>query len=114
VYPITASGAYSPNYDISYLQGTLTITPDVIIPNTFTPNGDGINDKWDIQKIEDYPNCELKVFSRYGQLVYSSNGYRIPWDGTYKGSLLPTGTYYYILNLNAGVPVISGFVAIIR
>jgi gliding motility-associated-like protein len=114
VYPITVSGAYDLNYDFSYIQGTLTVLPDVVIPNTFTPNGDGINDKWDIQKIDNYPNCNMKVFNRDGQLVYSSTGYSIPWDGTYKGSALPAGTYYYILNLNADVPVLSGFVAIIR
>jgi gliding motility-associated-like protein len=114
VYPITVSGAYDLNYNFSYIQGTLTILPDVVIPNTFTPNGDGINDKWDIQKIGNYPNCNMKVFNRDGQLVYSSIGYSIPWDGTYKGSALPEGTYYYVLNLNADVPVLSGFVAIIR
>ncbi len=113
-YPITVGDAYSPNYTISYLQGALTITPDVIIPNTFTPNGDGINDMWNIQKINDYPNCTVQVFSRYGEMVFQSSGYGSPWNGTYKGSPLPEGTYYYIINLNAGVPLLSGFVAIIR
>jgi len=113
-YPITVSAAYSENYDITFVPGTLTITPDVIIPNTFTPNGDGINDTWDIQKINDYPNCTVQVFSRYGQIVFQSTGYGIPWDGDYKGSPVPVGTYYYLINLNAGVPLLSGFVAVIR
>jgi gliding motility-associated-like protein len=113
-YPITAGDAYSPDYTISYVQGVLTITPDVIIPNTFTPNGDGINDAWNIQKIGDYPKCTVQVFNRYGLLVYSSVGYGIPWDGTYNGARLLSGTYYYIINLNAGVPLLSGFVTLIR
>jgi len=113
-YPITVSSAYSENYNISYVQGVLTITPNVVIPNTFTPNGDGINDTWDIGKINDYPNCVVQVFSRYGQMVFQSTGYGIPWDGTCKGSRLPEGTYYYIINLNADVPLLSGYVAIIR
>jgi gliding motility-associated-like protein len=113
-YPITASNAYSANYNILYIRGTLTITPDIIIPNAFTPNGDGINDTWDIQKIGNYPDCSVQVFNRYGNLVYSSTGYSIPWDGTYKGIQLPTGTYYYLINLYAGIPVLSGFVTIIR
>jgi len=113
-YPITVSAAYSENYNITFVPGTLTITPDVIIPNTFTPNGDGINDTWDIQKINDYPNCTVQVFSRYGQIVFQSTGYGSPWDGAYKGSPVPVGTYYYIINLNAGVPLLSGFVAVIR
>ena len=113
-YPITVGGAFSENYTISYVQGVLTITPNVIIPNTFTPNGDGVNDTWDIGKINDYPNCVVQVFSRYGQMVFQSTGYGVPWDGTYKGSPLPVGTYYYIINLNADVPLLSGFVAVIR
>jgi gliding motility-associated-like protein len=90
------------------------IIADIIIPNAFTPNGDGINDTWDIQKINNYPDCSVQVFNRYGLLVFSSIGYSIPWDGIYKGSELPTGTYYYIINLYAGIPVLSGFVVIIR
>jgi len=113
-YPITVGAAYSGNYNISYVQGILTITPNVIIPNTFTPNGDGINDTWDIGKIDDYPNCVVQVFSRYGEMVFQSTGYGVPWDGTYKGSRLPEGTYYYLINLNADVPLLSGFVAIVR
>ena len=113
-YPITVGGAYSENYNISYVQGVLTITPNVVIPNTFTPNGDGINDTWDIGKINNYPNCVVQVFSRYGQMVFQSTGCGIPWDGTCKGSPVPASTYYYIINLNAGVPLLSGFVAVIR
>jgi gliding motility-associated-like protein len=113
-YPITVSDAYSLNYTINYVQGMLTVTPDVIIPSAFTPNGDGINDKWDIEKIGAYPKCTVQVFNRYGGLVFSSIGYGDPWDGTYKGSVLPPGTYYYIVNLKSGVPLLSGYVAVIR
>jgi gliding motility-associated-like protein len=113
-YPITVSAAFSENYTITFVPGVLTIVPNVLIPNTFTPNGDGINDTWQIQKIDNYPDCTVQVFTRYGHLVYSSTGYSIPWDGIYKGGELPTGIYYYVINLNANVPLLSGFVAIIR
>lgn len=113
-YPITASGAYSPNYNIAYVGGILTITPDIVIPTAFTPNGDGVNDTWVIQKIGDYPNCTVQVFNRYGGVVYYSVGYGTPWDGNYRGARLPVGTYYYIINLNAGVSSLSGFVTLIR
>jgi len=99
--------------------GTGTAKVDVIIkdfhiPNTFTPNGDGINDTWNIKYLDTYPNCSVQIFSRWGEIVYSSIGYGIPWDGTYKGSALPSGTYYYIINLKNGLNPISGFVAIVR
>ena len=54
----------------------------IVIPNTITPNGDGINDVWNITSIVNYPNVTVKIFNRYGQLVYNSIGYPKPWDGT--------------------------------
>jgi len=117
-YPITVSGAISSNYNITFVQGTLTINPVplmVVIPNTFTPNGDGVNDTWDIKNLEMYPNCTVQIYNRYGENVYTSNGgYGTPWNGTYKGAALPTSTYYYIINLKNGGKLLSGFVAIIK
>jgi gliding motility-associated-like protein len=116
-YPITASGAASVNYTFTYIPGVLTIVEaaaTIVIPNTFTPNGDGINDTWDIKNLQDYPNCIVRIYNRYGENLYSSIGYSIPWDGTYKGTNLPVGVYYYIINLKTGVDAIAGWVAIIR
>jgi gliding motility-associated-like protein len=116
-YPITASGAISPNYNFTYVNGVLRILADtlaIVIPNTFTPNGDGINDTWDIKLLDSYPNCTVNIYNRYGENVYSSVGYGIAWNGTYRGAQLPQGTYYYIINLNNGLKVLSGSVTIIR
>ncbi len=85
-----------------------------VVPNTFTPNGDGINDTWDIQYLNSYPNCKVEIINRYGERVYFSNGYPVPWDGRYKGADLPVGTYYYIITPGSGRKAISGYVAIIR
>jgi gliding motility-associated-like protein len=95
---------------------TLVIKPPLkIIPaNTFTPNGDGINDLWTISGLLSYPNCLVNIYSRNGELVYQSKGYAKPWDGLYKGSNLPVGTYYYIIDLNNNKPKVSGYIAIIR
>lgn len=92
----------------------VTVLEDIFIPNTFTPNGDGINDKWDIKNLKDYQRCTVRIFDRWGSEVFSSIGYYTPWNGTRNGKLLPFGTYYYIINLNNGTRPFSGFVALIR
>ena len=84
------------------------------MPTAFTPNGDGVNDTWNIKYLDQYPNATVEVFNRYGERVYFSNKYPVPWDGTYKGANLPAGTYYYIINPNSGRKALSGYVAIIR
>ncbi len=84
------------------------------IPNTFTPNNDGINDFWAIRFLEDYPDNKVEVFTRTGQLVFESRRYTRPWDGTLKGKPLPFDTYYYIIEPGNGRKPITGFVTIIK
>ena len=91
---------------------TVLLTP--VIPNVFSPNGDGINDTWVIEYLNSYPDCTVQVFDRDGQAIYYSEGYSIPWDGTYKGKPLPIGTYYYVINPKNGRSVMSGSVTILR
>lgn len=85
-----------------------------IAPNAFSPNGDGINDTWIIGNLKDYPNCIVQVFNRTGQIVFESVGYNTPWDGTFKGTPLPIGTYYYIIQPKNGRAPMGGSVTIIR
>jgi gliding motility-associated-like protein len=92
----------------------LIVLKGPVVPNIFSPNGDGINDVWKIKYLEYYPDATVQVYNRYGQIVYSSVGYGTGWDGTYKGSTLPVGTYYYIINPKNGRPTVSGSVTIIK
>ncbi|MBD1365073.1 cadherin-like beta sandwich domain-containing protein [Mucilaginibacter sp. ZT4R22] len=85
-----------------------------VLPNVFTPNGDGYNDTWVLANINLYPNCTVKIFNRGGQQVFNSVGYGIAWDGTFNGKLLAPDTYYYIIDLKHGQGVRSGSVTIIR
>ncbi|MDB5004874.1 MAG: Gliding motility-associated C-terminal protein [Mucilaginibacter sp.] len=114
-YPITVSGASANNYDITYVPGVLTVEPQqLIVANAFTPNGDGVNDTWDIKNIAQYPNCTINIFTRYGEKVFYSSGYITAWNGKHNGANLPVGAYYYIINLNNGAKQITGSLTIIR
>jgi len=84
--------------------------------NAFSPNGDGINDYWNIQGISPYPDCLVKVFNSWGSTVFvSDRGYPEPWNGylNNSGKLLPAGTYYYVIDLGDGV-TLTGTVNIIK
>lgn len=71
------------------------------IPNAFSPNADGINDTWKIEGLENYPNTEIIVIDRYGQKVLNTKiNKAFEWDGKFNGRVLPTGTYWYMINLS--------------
>jgi gliding motility-associated-like protein len=93
---------------------TINVINPVIIPSTFTPNGDSVNDIWSIPSLVGYPGCTVNVFNRYGTQLFKSVGYAVAWDGTYKNSPLPAGTYYYIVDPKNGLRKISGYVVILR
>jgi len=93
---------------------TVRILKPVNVPNSFSPNGDGINDNWLIPNLAEYPGCMVEVYNRYGQMVYHSNGYNTPWDGTFKGAPLPFATYYYIITLKNGFAPVTGSVTIVK
>jgi len=95
-------------------QIMVNVLKPVIIPNTFTPNGDGINDMWIIKELANYPGAQVTIFNRYGTQLYYSKGYAIPWDGTYNGKPLPVGTYYYIISRGIYGSQLSGYVVIMR
>ncbi|MBR3945960.1 MAG: gliding motility-associated C-terminal domain-containing protein [Bacteroidales bacterium] len=69
------------------------------IPNVFTPNGDGINDEWIIANLGMFPEAQIYVFNRWGQLMFKTTGDGEPWDGSYRGHYVPAGTYIYVIDL---------------
>lgn len=87
---------------------------DVVIYNTFSPNGDGINDLWYIGNIYKYPNNVLAVYNRYGKLVYKAASYLNTWDGKAYGDDLPSGTYFYDLDLGDSKGNFHGTITIIK
>ncbi|MFP4845430.1 gliding motility-associated C-terminal domain-containing protein, partial [Winogradskyella sp. PE311] len=103
-------------------ESSETIDPMCLkIYNEFSPNGNGLNETFTIDCINDYPNNTLEIYNRWGNLVYSKEGYDNTFDGTSNGrsvfnvnEKLPVGTYYYILNLGDGSDRYSGWLYLMR
>lgn len=64
-------------------------------PRYFTPNGDGTHDFWHVNNAVNYEGMTVKIFDRYGKLLYQMNNRNRGWDGTYRGKLMPTNAYWY-------------------
>ncbi len=109
------------------MNGACTSTADIviivkntigIIPEIFTPNGDGKNDVFEISGLDSYPNNSLQIFNRWGNPVYNAKPYKNDWDGSPNtagktgSSKLPTSTYFYILDLGTGEAsdIIRGYI----
>lgn len=78
-------------------DATVTVIPYCVdVKNAFTPNGDGINDRWIVTSGGACTKqISVQVYNRYGGLVYRNDNYQNNWDGTYNGKAMPDGTYYY-------------------
>lgn len=99
-------------------QDTLINVPEnpkecLEIPNTFTPNGDGKNDFWQIRNIDLYPGCKVSIFNRWGNRLFNTTDYLQPWDGKFSGNKLPPETYYYLIDLADGTEPRTGSVTIV-
>jgi gliding motility-associated-like protein len=81
--------------------------------NVFTPNGDGIDDLWIIDYIENYPGAEITIYNGMGSVVYESNNYANDWDAVYQGKDLPETAYFYVIRYEGKNPK-TGSVTVIR
>ncbi len=100
-------------FDDIYIEDNQDLLCYIIIPNAFTPNGDGINDLWEIDNIEVFSEATIKVFNRWGQELWYGYKNNIKWDGFFNAERLPAGPYLYIIDLNNGNPQYVGIVTII-
>jgi len=73
------------------------IIPDIYIPNSFTPNGDGKNDVFNIKTVYEFSEFKLSIYGRWGDLIFDSDDINKGWDGTFKGKPVPLGVYVYQL-----------------
>jgi gliding motility-associated-like protein/uncharacterized repeat protein (TIGR01451 family) len=86
---------------------------DITVPNIFTPNGDGVNDRFEIKNLSLYKENELSIINRWGNSVYEKKDYMNTWDGFG----LDEGTYFYVLkvkNATGSWKVFKGYVTLLR
>lgn len=86
----------------------------LVVPNAFSPNGDGVNDLWNVVAIDTYVNPMVKVINRYGQLLFEGKGDKTAWDGKYGNEDAPAGIYYYMIYLEPGLKALSGSLTLLR
>jgi gliding motility-associated-like protein len=113
-YTVTISDPNGCNLQLSV---TVTVVEDfnLGIPNLISPNGDGINDVWNIFNVETYPGTSVMIFNRWGSKVWESSDYQNDWNGTDEnGNELPDGTYFYIIQVGGSDRVFKGDVNILR
>ena len=113
-YSVTVSDVNQCSLDTTITVGFIR-SACLDIPTVITPNGDGHNDTWRIRNIELYPHARIDIFTRWGKRIFhSEEGYQHPWDGRYKGKLLPMDSYHYIIFLGNGTKPLRGDITIIR
>lgn len=95
---------------------TVTVINDLQIPNTFSPNGDNINDTWIIEGIGLCPNNSVRIYDRWGQEVFEATGYSLAksWDGTTGKRPLTESVYFYVIDLGNNSSPINGTITVIR
>ena len=122
--PLTEESDINPDGDPTNDVTHLILDSCIKIYNEFSPNGDGVNEYFKIKCIRDYPENTVEIFNRWGNLVFSVEGYNnstILFAGKSKGRVnvrvdeeLPTGTYFYMIDLGNGSDVLKGWLYLNR
>ncbi len=92
-------------------------TGPLLVFNGFSPNGDGTNDTFVIQNLDQYPDNRLVIYNRWGEMVFQAQNYQNDWDGSWNGKKVPDGTYFYLLEVDTNettVERLSGYLQIRR
>ncbi|WP_259069341.1 gliding motility-associated C-terminal domain-containing protein [Mucilaginibacter sp. X4EP1] len=118
-YSVKLTASKSNACAVSVVKYSLVIISNnsyIFIPNAFTPNGDGINDLFDVT-ITNITNYHIQLFTRWGQPIFDSRSIANSWDGTYGGKTMPFGVYYYLIDALStdGEPIKrSGYITLVK
>jgi gliding motility-associated-like protein len=104
--------------DTAMVRISIDENDEFTVPGGFSPNGDGINDMFIINGIDNYPNNTLTIYNRWGDIVFTASPYMNDWSGeaegkrTISGDVVVTGTYFYVLDLGDGSELLNGSIEI--
>jgi gliding motility-associated-like protein len=114
VLAINSSSVAIDSVSFNYTIAASTEPCLLTVFNGFTPDGDGLNDNWVIENIENFPNNSVSIFNRWGNKIWSTSNYdnvSNVWNGkTQGGATLTSGTYFYIIEIDNGSAVKKGWV----
>jgi len=105
-YEVTISNGLTCIKD--YVTVVEDCTPRIFAPNAFTPNGDGLNDAFEVFKNPFVTDFSIFIYNRWGELVYHADDIDFAWDGSFRGDSAQTGTYAYILTFSSTLDSSSG------
>ena len=119
---VTANGCSSIVSTTTLIVNDCAVTPpvDFFIPEGFSPNSDGVNDLFVIRGIQFFPENAFTIFNRWGSKVFEASPYQNTWNGdssfgiSVGGGELPTGTYFYVLDLKDGSAIYKGTIYLNR
>jgi gliding motility-associated-like protein len=104
--------------DTAMVRISVSEDDEFVIPGGFSPNGDGINESFVIEGLDNYPNNTLTIYNRWGDIVFTASPYMNDWSGqaegkrTISGDVVVTGTYFYVLDLGDGSEMLNGSIEI--
>jgi gliding motility-associated-like protein len=115
---VTEPGQYA--LDVEDASGCKASTLYVVVPycappmppNAFSPNGDGVNDLWTVAGLEDDPDAKIHVYNRFGVSVFDGSAKQPSWNGKFRGTDVPDGTYYYVVIKSSAKPITGSLVLI--
>jgi gliding motility-associated-like protein len=111
-YSLTVEDIYGCTKSVSY--SVVQYCKDILIPNAFSPNGDNVNDLWQVSGLESDPQTSIQIFNQYGNIIHTTTG-KIPfWDGKVKGNLANVGVYYYLIKSKNTTQALTGTITLIR
>jgi gliding motility-associated-like protein len=98
---------------------TIVVERNIFVPEGFSPNGDGINDLFEIPDLTSFDNVSITIFNRWGNIVFEDSNYRNNWNGKSNRNItgdetLPVGTYFYFITIKDTGRMLNGYIYLNR